>query len=234
MKKNLISLAIASTLFSTNLLAADLTTVNQKASYTLGNDLAKNFESQGITIDVPALTAGMEDSLKKRPLQLTEEQMQTAIMDLKKQMMAKQAAEKKLLAEQNAKTGAEFMSKNKTQPGVKVLKNGLQYKIIRAGKGASPIEGDYITANYRGTLIDGTEFDSSYKRGTPIEFQMSNVIKGWGEALKRMKPGAKWEIYVPPALGYGEKGAGKAIGPNETLIFTIEFIKADKEKRVPN
>ncbi|BBP43309.1 FKBP-type peptidyl-prolyl cis-trans isomerase [Thiosulfativibrio zosterae] len=232
MKKTLLIIALSAV---TGLSYADesikLETTQQQASYTLGTDLAKNFESQGIDIDTGALVQGMQDYLNKQPMKLTEEQMQSSIMALKKEMLAKQAAEKQKIAEANAKAGAEFMATNKKKPGVVTLPNGLQYLVLEEGQGESPAEGDYITANYKGTLIDGTEFDSSYNRGTPIEFQMGDVIQGWGEALKRMKPGAKWEIYVPPSLGYGAKGAGNIIGPNATLIFTIEFIMASKEKQ---
>ena len=231
MKKTLLIIALTAV---TGLTYANenikLETTQQQASYTLGADLAKNFESQGIDLDTGALLQGMQDYLNKQPMKLTEEQMQSSIMALKKEMLAKQAAEKQKIAEANAKAGEEFMAANKKKPGVVTLPNGLQYLVIEEGQGESPAEGDYIIANYKGTLIDGTEFDSSYNRGTPIEFQMGDVIQGWGEALKRMKPGAKWEIYVPPSLGYGAKGAGNIIGPNATLIFTIEFISASKEK----
>ncbi len=236
MKKTLLKLAIASSLFAataTTVYAAStpLETVDQKVSYTLGTDLAKNFLNEGLNIDLKAITAGMSDVINNRTLQLTEEEMKTAIMDLQKQMQAKQVEKLKALADKNTKTGEEFMAKNKLKPGVNTLPSGLQYRVIEEGKGQHPTESDYITAHYRGTLIDGTEFDSSFSRGVPIEFQMSNVIAGWGEALKRMRPGSKWEIYVPPALAYGETGAGETIGPNETLIFTIDFIKADSQKR---
>lgn len=232
MKKTLLSILLTSIMGTSFAADIKLETTNQQASYTLGTDLAKNFENQGISIDTNALMMGMQDYLNKQPLKLTEEQMQTAIMELKKQLIAQKAEAQQKIAEANAKAGAEFMAQNKKKPGVTTLKNGLQYKVITEGKGESPTAEDYITAHYRGTLIDGTEFDSSYARGTPIEFQMSDVIQGWGEALKLMKPGAKWEIYVPPAMAYGAKGAGNAIGPNETLIFTIEFITASKEKPV--
>lgn len=229
MKKTLLALTLTS-LTGLSYAATSLETTQQQASYTLGTDLAKNFESQGIELDTAALILGMEDYLNKQPLKLTEEQMQTSIAELKKELMAKQALEAQKIAEANAKAGEAFMAANKKKTGVKTLPNGLQYRVIKEGKGSSPVEGDYITANYQGTLIDGTVFDSSYERGSPIEFQMGDVIQGWGEALKRMKPDAKWEIFVPPALGYGAKGAGNVIGPNSTLIFTIEFITASKEK----
>lgn len=230
MKKTILATFLVTALYGTHVFAADpkLDTVDQKASYTLGTDLAKNFEKQGVTIDIPALVLGMQDVMQKHKLRLTDEEMQQAVNQVKEQVMQKQAEARKKEAEQNAQKGEAFLNQNKKNDDVHVTKTGLQYKIIKEGKGTPPTADDKITAHYRGTLIDGTEFDSSYSRGIPLEFQMNDVITGWGEALKRMKPGAKWEIYVPPSLGYGSKGAGDVIGPNETLIFTIELIKVDK------
>ncbi|QAB14947.1 FKBP-type peptidyl-prolyl cis-trans isomerase [Hydrogenovibrio thermophilus] len=232
MKKQLLTTVLLATLSSTGLTAlADdtkLNSVDKKASYALGSDLAKNFQQQGVEIDIPALVLGMQDVMENKSLRLTDAEMQQAVNEVKKQVMQKQAEARKKLAEDNAQKGEAFLAKNKKRDDVKVTKSGLQYRIIEPGKGATPKEDDVLTANYKGTLIDGTEFDSSYSRGTPIEFQMGDVIPGWGEALKMMKPGAKWEIFVPPSLGYGSKGAGDIIGPNETLIFTIELIKAEK------
>ncbi len=209
---------------------ASLTTPAQKASYTLGVDLAKNFNKQGIKVDTDALVAGMNDVLKKQKLQLTDAEMHKAIEDVKKIVIQKQMAAQKVIAESNAAKGAKFLSENKKKKGVKVLPNGLQYIVLTKGKGKFATADDFITVHYRGTLINGTEFDSSYKRGAPIEFKMSNVIKGWREALKKMKPGSKWKIFVPPALAYGERGAGGTIGPNETLIFDIDLISTSKTK----
>ncbi|MDG6777667.1 FKBP-type peptidyl-prolyl cis-trans isomerase [Thiomicrorhabdus sp. zzn3] len=213
-------------------LAADsqLKTNEQKASYTLGVDLAKNFTKQGLNIDVEAFTSGMQDALNQKPLRLTQEEMQTAVNEVKQAMMQKQLEARKKQAEANAKAGADFLAENKKKPGVKTTDSGLQYKVIETGNGPSPQDGDVITAHYKGSLIDGTVFDSSYERGTPIEFPVSNVIKGWQEALKMMKAGSKWEVYIPAELAYGEKGAGDRIGPNSTLIFTIELIKFDKSE----
>lgn len=230
MKKTLL-VAIGLSLSGTAIAAdTQLKTVEQKASYTLGVDLAKNFTKQGLNIDVDALALGMQDSLEQKPLKLSQKEMETAVNEVKQALMQKQLEERKKLAAKNAQAGAEFLAENKTKPGVKTTASGLQYKIITAGKGPSPTENDTITAHYKGSLIDGTVFDSSYERGSPLEFQMGNVIKGWGEALKLMNAGAKWEVYIPAELAYGEKGAGNRIGPNETLIFTVELIKFDKEK----
>jgi FKBP-type peptidyl-prolyl cis-trans isomerase len=224
MKKLLIvalGLAFASSAFATD---KELSTSQQKASYTLGADLAKNFTEQGLKIDIKAFTLGLEDTIKNRPLKLTEEEMASAISDVKQEMLEKQQAERKVIGDANIKEGQEFLANNAKKAGVISLPSGVQYKVITKGKGASPTVNDTLIAHYSGTLIDGTEFDSSYTRGTPLKFQMGNVIKGWGEVMKLMNPGSKWEVYIPADMAYGAKGAGKAIGPNQTLIFTVELI----------
>jgi FKBP-type peptidyl-prolyl cis-trans isomerase FklB len=224
MKKLLIvalGLAFASSAFATD---KELSTSQQKASYTLGADLAKNFTEQGLKIDIKAFTLGLEDTIKNRPLKLTEEEMASAISDVKQEMLEKQQAQRKVIGDANIKEGQEFLANNAKKAGVISLPSGVQYKVITKGKGASPTVNDTLIAHYSGTLIDGTEFDSSYTRGTPLKFQMGNVIKGWGEVMKLMNPGSKWEVYIPADMAYGAKGAGKAIGPNQTLIFTVELI----------
>jgi FKBP-type peptidyl-prolyl cis-trans isomerase FklB len=229
MKKTILTLSIA-LLTATNANAVELKTTTQKASYALGSDIAKNFVQQGVEIDSKALLAGMEDIINNNKLQLSAKEMQQAVLDVKKQILAKIEKENAIKGEKNLKKGTAFLTKNKTKKGVKTLDSGLQFIVKKEGKGNFATEDDHLTAHYRGTLIDGTEFDSSYTRGTPIEFQMSNVIKGWGEALKKMQPGAKWQIFVPSHLAYGKKGAGKLIGPNETLIFDIELLTVAKDK----
>lgn len=229
MKKTILTLSIA-LLTATNANAVELKTTNQKASYALGSDIAKNFVQQGVEIDSKALLAGMEDIINNNKLQLSAKEMQQAVLDVKKQIIAKIEKENAVKGEKNLKKGTDFLTKNKTKKGVKTLDSGLQFIVKKEGKGNFATENDHLIAHYRGTLIDGTEFDSSYTRGTPIEFQMSNVIKGWGEALKKMQPGAKWQIFVPSHLAYGKKGAGKLIGPNETLIFDIELLTVAKDE----
>lgn len=229
MKKTILTLSIA-LLTATNANAVELKTTTQKASYALGSDIAKNFVQQGVEIDSKALLAGMEDIINNNKLQLSAKEMQQAVLDVKKQILEKIEKENAVKGEKNLKKGTAFLTKNKTKKGVKTLDSGLQFIVKKEGKGNFATENDHLIAHYRGTLIDGTEFDSSYTRGTPIEFQMSNVIKGWGEALKKMQPGAKWQIFVPSHLAYGKKGAGKLIGPNETLIFDIELLTVAKDK----
>jgi FKBP-type peptidyl-prolyl cis-trans isomerase FklB len=232
MQKTTLALSIA-LLLSTNANAAtELKTITQKASYALGSDLANNFIRQGVDIDSKALLAGLEDVMNKKKLQLTAKEMSEAVNNVKKAMVEKQLKARKVIGEKNATKGKDFLAKNKNKPNVKTLPSGIQYIVISTGKGNFATEDDYLSAHYRGTLIDGTEFDSSYSRSSPIEFQMGNVIKGWGEALKKMNPGSKWKIFVPSNLAYGEKGAGKSIGPNETLIFEIELLTISKTKNV--
>ena len=147
-----------------------------------------------------------------------------------KEMMAKHAEVMNTLGEKNKKEGEVFLAENKKKEGVTTLPSGLQYKVIKAGTGKKPKSTDTVTVNYRGTLIDGTEFDSSYRRGEPASFGVSGVIPGWTEAMQLMQEGAKWQVVVPPNLAYGEKGAGPNIGPNATLIFEIELISIQEKK----
>ena len=200
-------------------------TAKEKLSYTLGVNTGKNIQQQAIDIDPDQFSKGMKDALSGAKPALTDEEMRQSIMALQKDMQEKQAAKMKVLAEENKKKGEAFLAENKKKEGVKTLPSGLQYKIIKNGKGKSPKLTDTVTANYKGTSIDGTEFDSSYKRGEPAKFPLKGVIPGWVEALKMMKVGSQWQIFVPANLGYGEGGASPVIGPNETLIFEIELLK---------
>ena len=231
MKKSLLitlGIALAPMAYADNV---ELKTTEQKASYTLGVDIANNFRNQGLEIDAKAFSMGLEDALKNRKTKLTEEEMVATIDELKKSMQRKQIDQRRAASDANLKKGQEFLASNAKKAGVKSLKGGIQYKVITEGKGTSPSETDQITAHYRGSLIDGTEFDSSYSRGKPFQFTMNSVIKGWGVALKEMKVGSKWEVYIPADMAYGKRGAGQAIGPNETLVFTIELIKVDAAKK---
>ena len=174
-------------------------------------------------MDPDLLAKGLKDSYGGGKTILTEDQARQAIADLQKTLMAKQAEAMKQLSEKNRADGEKFLAENAKKEGEKVLPSGLQYREITPGTGKSPKTSDTVTTNYKGTLVDGTEFDSSYKRGQPATFPVSGVIPGWTEALQLMKEGAKWQLFVPPALAYGEKGAGQVIGPNATLIFEVEL-----------
>ncbi|MDY0136053.1 MAG: FKBP-type peptidyl-prolyl cis-trans isomerase [Thiomicrospira sp.] len=231
LKPTLLASIVGVSLFlSPYAMAQKLTTLEQKASYSIGVELAQNLKNQGIELHTVSFLRGLEDTLLQRNLQLNAEEMAQAIEQFRATLEQKQQAKFEQLAKENAQKGLAFLNQNKTKAGIKTTDSGLQYRVIQAGSGKSPNETDKITAHYRGTLIDGTEFDSSYNRGAPIEFELAHVIQGWQEAIKLMQPGAKWEIFVPAELAYGARGAGNVIGPNETLIFEIELIGASAKE----
>lgn len=194
-----------------------------KESYSLGYQFGQNLKIQGIDLNLEVYASGIRDALGGKEPLMSQEEIRATIMELQKRVMA---AQQKALKEQAAKNLSEskaFLAKNGKKEGIKTLPSGLQYKILEEGSGKMPKAEDTVTVNYKGTLIDGTEFDSSYKRGQPATFQVKGVIKGWTEALQLMKEGSKWQLFVPPQLGYGERGAGP-IPPNGTLIFEVELI----------
>jgi FKBP-type peptidyl-prolyl cis-trans isomerase FklB len=197
-----------------------------KMSYIIGMDIGNNLKKQSIDIDPAFLARGIKDALAGGKPLLTEKEMQETMAVFQKEMMAKQQE----VATKNKKEGEAFLVENKKKQGVKTLPSGLQYKVIKEGTGKKPKLGDTVTAHYWGTLIDGTEFDSSYKRGQPANFPVSGVIPGWTEALQLMGEGAKWQLFIPSNLAYGERGAGAGIGPNATLIFEIELISVQEKK----
>jgi FKBP-type peptidyl-prolyl cis-trans isomerase FklB len=200
-----------------------LKTELEKVSYIIGTQIARNFKTQDVEVNLDALMMGLKDALEGKELALSQNEMSKVYTAWQQKMRAKQAAKRKKEAAENLAAGTAFLEANKKKEGVKVLPDGLQYKIIRAGTGATPTADDKVKTNYRGTLIDGTEFDSSYKRNAPAEFAVTKVIKGWTEALQLMKVGAKWELYIPPNLAYGERGR-PGIPPNSTLIFEVELL----------
>ena len=175
-------------------------------------------------INPDVLLKGLRDGLAGAKSLLTDEQIKETMAAFQKEMMEKQAAAQKELGEKNLAAGEKFLAENKKKEGVKTTASGLQYKVLKEGSGESPKETDTVVTNYRGTLLDGTEFDSSYKRNEPATFPVNRVIKGWTEALMLMKPGAKYQLWIPAALGYGERGVGKDIGPNSTLVFEVELL----------
>jgi FKBP-type peptidyl-prolyl cis-trans isomerase FklB len=200
-----------------------LKTEMEKVSYIIGTQIARNFKTQDVEVNLDALMMGLKDALEGKQLALSQGEMSKVYMAWQQKMRAKQAAKQKKEAIENLAAGTAFLDANKKKEGVKVLPDGLQYKIIKEGTGATPTADDKVKTNYRGTLIDGTEFDSSYKRNRPAEFNVKGVIKGWTEALGLMKVGAKWELFIPPNLAYGERGR-PGIPPNSTLIFEIELL----------
>jgi len=202
-----------------------------KISYSIGLNIGRSMKQQGLDINPDALAAAMKDVFAGAKPQLTDEEMKQVMQEFEQKMIAKQMAlREKAQAEaaaagpKNKADGEKFLADNKKKEGIKTTASGLQYKVITAGTGKTPKATDTVKTHYRGTLINGTEFDSSYKRGEPAEFPVNGVIKGWTEALQLMKEGAKWQLFIPSELAYGERGAGKDIGPNSTLIFDIELI----------
>ena len=199
-----------------------------KASYIIGLDTGTNMKARSIDVDPDILLRGLKDGLEGNKPALEADDIHETMKVFKEEMEKKQEEERKKLAEKNKKEGEAFLAENKTKEGVKTLPSGLQYKVITEGTGKTPKATDTVTVNYRGTLIDGQEFDSSYKRGQPATFPVNGVIKGWTEALQLMKEGAKWQLFVPADLAYGEKGAGSVIGPDATLIFDVELISVEE------
>ena len=204
--------------------APELKSDKEKISYSIGMDIGGNLKRGSVEVDPDLLARGLKDSYVGGKTLLTEDQARQAIADFQKTLAAKQAETMKILSEKNKADGEKFLAENAKKEGVKVLPSGLQYKEITPGQGKSPKIADNVTTHYKGTLIDGTEFDSSYRRGQPVTFPVSGVIAGWTEALQLMKEGAKWQLFVPSRLAYGERGAGQVIGPNATLVFEVELI----------
>ncbi|HDZ16397.1 MAG TPA: FKBP-type peptidyl-prolyl cis-trans isomerase [Methylophaga aminisulfidivorans] len=222
------TLAILPLLFGANVMADDhavtLNSDKEQISYIFGIQVGQNMKQEGVDLDLDAFKAGVADMLAGKQPQLDQATAEKVVKDFQ----AKKAQE---LAEVMNKKEAEakaFMADNAKKDGVVTTDSGLQYEIIKEGDGATPTENDKVIAHYKGTLLDGTVFDSSYDRGEPATFPVNGVIQGWQEALKMMKEGGKWRIVVPANLAYGPRGAGQLIGPNETLVFEIELIGVTK------
>ena len=205
--------------------AAAYKSEKEKVSYAIGIQLGTSLKRSGISdLDYKVMTQAIQDAVSGAELKVSPQEMQAAMQSLQK----KQMEERKAQGEQAKKKGAEFLEKNKKEKGIKTTQSGIQYKVVTEGKGAKPQATDRIVAHYEGTLIDGTVFDSSYKRGQPATFPVNQVIKGWQEIIPMMPLGSKWKVYIPSDLAYGERGAPPNIGPNETLIFNIELIELAK------
>ena len=201
-----------------------LTTQKDKFSYALGMNIGMNMKKQSVPVDADLLARGLKDSMAGGKTLLTEDEARAVLTEMQNELRKQQEAKAKQLGEDNKKEGAEFLATNKAKENVVTLPSGLQYKIMQPGTGPKPAASDTVTVNYRGTLINGSEFDSSYKRGQPATFPVTGVIKGWTEALQLMPVGSKWQLFIPADLAYGERGAGSNIGPNATLIFEVELI----------
>jgi FKBP-type peptidyl-prolyl cis-trans isomerase FklB len=196
----------------------ELKTDLEKGSYAVGLNLGARLKQQPIELDLPSLFRGIKDSTSGAKPLLTEAELDAALKELGGEAQAK-------LADNNLKSGQAYLAANKTKDGVVTLPSGLQYKMLTTGTGPKPVKGDTVSCNYRGTFIDGTEFDSTAKRGgKPAEFQVGGVIPGWNEALELMPVGSKWQLVIPPDLAYGPGGAAPVIGPNQTLVFEVELL----------
>jgi len=203
-------------------------TEQDKMSYSAGYQLGENFYYQGVTFNLPLMFKGIEDAVSQsdQPL-MSQEERQAALTNLKREIVLTQQQRQRERAETNLATSQAFLEANAKKEGVVTLPSGLQYKPITSGSGKSPGPEDKVTVNYSGKLINGIEFDSSYRRNKPSTFQVNRVIKGWGEALQLMHEGDKWELYIPPDLAYGEKGASNKIPSNSALIFEVELISVN-------
>jgi FKBP-type peptidyl-prolyl cis-trans isomerase FklB len=200
-----------------------LTTEKDKQSYAIGLNVGKSLHRDDIDVDPKIVLQGLQDAMADGKVLLTDDQIKTVMTDLQNQVRQKQEEKRQALAESNKKDGAAFLAANATKPGVVTLPSGLQYKVLTPGSGPKPTAADSVVCNYRGTLLDNTEFDSSYKRGQPATFPVSGVIKGWTEALQLMPVGSKWQLFIPADLAYGERAQGP-IGPNATLVFELEVL----------
>ncbi len=196
-------------------------TDDEKFSYAIGYQIAESVKRQGMEVDVDSLIQAIRDDLTGTPLRISQPEMQAAVV-------AYQQKKFEELSNKNQKAGTKYLAANKKKPGIVELPSGLQYRIVEEGSGEKPVSSDTVKVHYRGTLIDGTEFDSSYARGEPVTFQVANIINGWQQALILMSEGAKWQVFIPPILAYGSGGAGQNIGPNATLVFEIELVSIEK------
>ena len=202
----------------------------EKASYALGMNIGNSLRAQSVDIDPSTFAQGLKDALAGGKTLLTEDEARATLVQLQNDVRAKQEEKRKLEADKNKKEGDAFLASNKTKEGVTTLPSGLQYKVLTQGTGAKPVAADKVVCNYKGTLIDGKEFDSSAKHGGPATFAVNGVIKGWTEALQLMSVGSKWQLFVPSDLAYGERGAGSDIGPNATLIFEVELLSITQKQ----
>jgi FKBP-type peptidyl-prolyl cis-trans isomerase FklB len=210
-----------------------LKTQREKNSYALGMNIGSGLKKQGATasVDPILVSRGLRDAMSGGKTAMTEDEMRAALQQLMTEVRGAQEAKSHQEGAAARKDGEAFLAANKSKEGVQTLPDGLQYKVLQQGSGPKPTANDTVTVNYRGTLISGKEFDSSYKRGQPISFPVGGVIKGWTEALQLMPVGSKWQLFIPADLAYGDRGAGSDIGPGETLIFDVELISIGEQKK---
>jgi FKBP-type peptidyl-prolyl cis-trans isomerase len=214
-------------------LSDNFKTAKDQRSYAIGMSVGTGLHQNSIDVDTKVFMQGLTDSLAGGKTLLTDDEVKDTMVALQAELRTKQEEKVKQEGVVNKTAGDAFLAANKTKPGVVVLPSGLQYKIITTGTGPKPTAADTVVCNYKGTLLDGTEFDSSYKRGKPAEFPVGQVIKGWTEALQLMPVGSKWDLYIPSDLAYGERGAGGVIGPNAALTFEVELLSIKPKDSTP-
>ena len=219
-------------LVTPHLFAAETTpapeTQNEKESYSIGYQVGLSMKNDGLEVDFDKLMQGLHDAIDAKAPRLSVDEMRNLIVDLKQRSRESQMKKLQELIAKNAAESEKFLEENKKKEGIKTTESGLQYKVLKEGDGISPQPEDFVTVNYRGTIIDGKEFDSSYAKGAPIRVQVDGVIKGWTEALPMMKVGSKWELFVPPDLAYGRNGVPGRIQPNKVLVYEMELLAAEK------
>ena len=207
--------------------------VQDRASYVIGYNLGRTLKQNDVDANSDLIVKGLRDGLGGGTGMLTDAEMQSTMQEFQKQVQSQQEAKQKVIGEKNKTEGEAFLAKNKARAGVKTTASGLQYEVEKEGTGPAPKATDTVTVNYKGTLMDGTTFDSSYDRGQPATFVLNQVIPGWTEGVQLMKVGSKYKFYIPSALGYGDKGAGATIGPNAPLIFEVELLSIGEPKAAP-
>jgi FKBP-type peptidyl-prolyl cis-trans isomerase FklB len=208
-------------------------TQKDKVSYAIGMEMGKGVKAQGIDVDPGILAQGLKDGMSGAKPQMSEDELKQVITGLQQEMRQKQMQMQEAAAAGNKTKGDAFLAENSKKDGVVALPDGLQYKILTAGEGKKPAETDTVMCNYKGTFLDGTEFDSSTQAGKPVPFEVKNVIPGFKEVLQLMPVGSKWQVFIPSSLAYGERGAGNVIGPNATLIFEIELVSIQANSPTP-
>jgi FKBP-type peptidyl-prolyl cis-trans isomerase FklB len=219
---SIFSLVLCSAVCASIVAAAEFKSELEKNSYAVGVNVARKLSQQGVSFDATALAQGVKDEMQGKS-RLTADEIGAALQQLQNEATKKQAAERQKLGEENKKRGAAFLAEYMEKDGVKTLPSGTRYRVLQAGSGAKPAPGDSVICHYRGTRVDGTQFDASAP-GKPKAFALERVIEGWREALQEMPVGSKWELVIPADLAYGEAGRAPAIGPHETLIFEVELV----------